>query len=126
MTQKKIMMLFTPTHSVLPRNKAISESRSMRNRLSHPYHPFHHPEQRSSNTWFEQTESQIRALVDSQNKMMTMFERFSDRITKMEERINSVNSTSTSAEEKTRVPSQLSVCLNLMSANYLRDCILYL
>ena len=83
----------------------------MRSHLSHPYYPPHLPDQCSPTTWYEQTESQIRVLVDSQNKMMNVFESFSDRIAKMEETISRMNSTSTSAEseEKSRVPPHLSV-----------------
>ena len=48
---------------------------------SHPYYRLpssEHDWQHSS--WYEHTNTQIRTLIDSQNKLMSMFEKFSDRI----------------------------------------------
>ena len=57
--------------------------------------------------------SKIQALVDSQTKMMVMFEKVADRISQIEKVVSSnsaSSSHSTSTDEKARVPPLLSVC----------------
>ena len=79
-------------------------------RRPHPFSPFERVDV-ASHTWFKQTDSKIQALVDSQKKMMVMFEKVSDQINQIEKVVSS-NSVSSghSADEKARVPPQLSVC----------------
>ena len=61
----------TPTRSVLPRARNRPDMAAYTR--PHPYFPPF--ECVTSNTWFEQTDSKIQALVDSQTKMMVMFEK---------------------------------------------------
>ena len=99
----------TPTRSVFSRARNPPDMAAYRR--PHPYfQPF---ERVTSHTWFEQTDGKIQALVDTQKKMMVMFEKVSDQISQIEKVVssNSVSSShSTSADENTRVPPQLSVC----------------
>lgn len=95
----------TPTRSVLP-PRAPNPPDMEPYRRPHPYFPSF--ERVTPHTWFEQTDSKIQALVDSQKKMMVMFEKVSDGINLMEKVISS--SSQSTSDEKTRVPPQLSVC----------------
>ena len=94
----------------LPRvSPQITHKRGRNHTAAHPYCP---PFDRHN--WYEHTDAQIRSLMDSQNKLVAMFENFSDRVTQIEKAIDSlkaVSSTSVSPEEKSRVPPQLSVSL---------------
>ena len=74
----------------------------------------------SSSAWYEHTDSQIQALIESQKKMMNMFEKVSERIGDMEKAVSTIqaaspqaassSSSETSPEQKKRLPTQLSVC----------------
>jgi len=116
----------TPDHSLVtparPPTLHASQNRPRRSH-SHGIHPYftsfdHH----SANSWYERTDAQIRSLLESQNKLMAMFTAFSDRIGDIEETISSIkssnsSSTSTSQDEKIRVPPQLSVSLCWVEEN---------
>ena len=84
-------------------------------RRPHPYFPPY--DCVNSHSWFQQTDSKIQALVDSQKKMVVMFEKVSDRLSQIENAVSSNSarsSQSTSADEKFRVPPQLSVRVNVV------------
>ena len=98
-------------HTVHP----IPRPRTLRYTSSHPYYRLpsrEHDWQHSS--WYEHTNSQIHTLIDSQNKLMSMFEKFSDRIGDIEMTVSSLKSdslsSSTNPEKKKQIPPQLSVC----------------
>ena len=97
----------------LPRvSPQITHKRGRNHTAAHLYCP---PFDRHN--WYEHTDAQIRSLMDSQNKLVAMFENFSERVTQIEKAIDSlkaVSSTSASPEEKSRVPPQLSVSFTML------------
>ena len=100
-------------HSVQNVHSQNHSMQSRRLRYS-PYYAFEHDWQRgTSGSWYEQTNTQILTLIESQKKLMSMFETFSDRIGDIEKTVSSLksdsSSSSPSSEEKKRISPQLSV-----------------
>lgn len=94
------------------RRRPLYESNGFNSYTPHPYH------EPPSESWYEY-DGQIRYLIESQKKMMGMFEKVSERIGGIEEAVKSVQARSpsssgisTSPEEKKRIPSQISVSLS--------------
>ena len=99
------------TPSRMPHSSPLDGSHNTPNRrapTSHRYYPSYEM------VSVRHRESQIHSLTESQGKLMSMLECMNQRIDKIEKDLttsNSVDSTSTSREEKIRVPPQLSVSL---------------
>lgn len=89
------------------------------NRFS-PYLPHSfEPPSTGTYSWYEHTDNQIRSLIDSQKKMMSMFEKVSERIGDMEkvvtnmQKATSPTSSGASPEENKRIPTHISVCFKV-------------
>ena len=89
------------------RRRPLSELNRFSPYLPHSFEP-------KNSTWYEHTESQIHSLIDSQKKMVSMFEKISERIGDMEKAMTDMKTISPSSsgaisEEKKRIPTQISV-----------------
>ena len=110
----------SPVPETLTPNRHATPAQTSHGRMSNPRsappsHPYYPPNVRRTNpSWFESTESQIKALVASQSKLMAVVENVVDRVSGIEKAVstrNSASATSSSQEDKVRVPPQLSVSL---------------
>lgn len=106
----------TPSRSLVRPPHDQNAYRRLRSHGTSGPHPYYPPHDRHTPiaSWYEHTDIQIRNLMESQHKLMFMFETFSNRIGDIEKAISSLKSASsanTSPEEKLRVPPQLSVSM---------------
>ena len=76
-----------PPHALPPPIQLPSPSVQLRRPRCNPSHPYfshfsnaHEFQQTVPGSWYEHTNSQIHTLVESQKKLLSIFEKFSDRI----------------------------------------------